>query len=358
MAPRARRGSVGGTADAAPGGGWHRGRGGWVAPRAAAAGGWHRGPVGGTAGWHRGVAVGPARGAGGPGHSGRHRAGKLASSHAAAPATFLLGDGVMSRSHPLLALVLAALLPAACVDSSDGADPDVVGDDKGDRGGGGGGFVEVNPARSSAAFRDEIERALRLLEQSEARIARETARSIRAGRVRLDELGDLTCWDFERVRAELTTLALTPADYARLRPGSALARAIAQEIDGYMWSDRIYVSRGQGARALAATLVHEVNHVINRSEVGYWDDLPTSAFHHEYRAFHAEALFDPEAYAGVDLVDHVLELYELDRDRMPADVLADPLTPRLVPDAEAWRLRDVASDPVDDEASCPGHVRT
>ncbi len=43
---------------------------------------------------------------------------------------------------------------------------------------------------------------------------------------------------------------------------------------------------------------------------------------------------------------------------MPADVLADPLTPRLVPDAEAWRLRDVASDPVDDEASCPGHVRT
>ena len=96
---------------------------------------------------------------------------------------------------------------------------------------------------------------------------------------------------------------------------------------------------------LAATLVHEVNHVINRSEVGYYDDLPTSAFIHEYRAFYAEALFDPEEYEGIDLVDYVIENYELDRIEDPRQILANPLTPRLLPDAAAWRARNVASNP-------------
>lgn len=249
-------------------------------------------------------------------------------------------------------LVVCAGLAAGCVEAEDGGGAG-NGDDKGDRGATG--FVEVNPERSSAAFRTYIERAIRVLEQDGSDIARYTAASIRAGRVELDELVDLTCWDFERVRAELPSLALAADDYARLVPGGALARAIAGEIDGYMWSNRIYVSRGQETRALAATLVHEVNHVINRSEVGYWDDLPTSAFLHEYRAFHAEAMFDPARYDGVDLVDHVIELYELDRAGIPAEVLAAPLTPRLVPDAAAWRARRVADDPVDDEAACPGN---
>lgn len=250
----------------------------------------------------------------------------------------------------LLAWVCAA---AGCVEAADDGGAG-SGDDKGDRGATG--FVEVNPARSSAAFRTYVERAIRVLEQDGTDIARYTAASIRAGRVEIDELVDLTCWDFERVRAELPSLALTSADYARLVPGGALARAIAGEIDGYMWSNRIYVSRGQETRALAATLVHEVNHVINRSEVGYWDDLPTSAFLHEYRAFHAEAVFDPARYDGVDLVDHVIELYELDRAGIPAEVLAAPLTPRLLPDAASWRARQVAADPVDDEAACPGNT--
>jgi hypothetical protein len=90
---------------------------------------------------------------------------------------------------------------------------------------------------------------------------------------------------------------------------------------------------------LAATLVHEVNHVINRSEVGYYDDLPTSAFLHEYRAFHAERLFDPSFYEGVDLVDYVVTQYELDRGKIAPAILASPLTPRLVPDSDAWRAR-------------------
>ncbi|HUQ03636.1 MAG TPA: hypothetical protein VM261_14160 [Kofleriaceae bacterium] len=256
--------------------------------------------------------------------------------------------------RPSLLVCAALLAGVGCVDPAVDDDLDADGDDKGDRGGASG-FVEVNPARSSAAFRTYVERAIRVLEQDGTPIASYTAASIRAGRVKLDELVDLTCWDFERVRAELTSLGLTAADYARLVPGGAVARAIAGEIDGYMWSNRIYVSRGQDTRALAATLVHEVNHVINRSEVGYWDDLPTSAFVHEYRAFRAEATFDPARYDGIDLVDHVIELYDLDRAGIPAAVLASPLTPRLVPDATAWRLRRVSADPVDDERTCPGN---
>jgi hypothetical protein len=251
-------------------------------------------------------------------------------------------------------LLLACAVAAGCVDPDGDGEGELGGDDKGDRGGAAG-FVEVRPERSSATFRTYVERAIRVLEQDGGQVARYTAASIRAGRVQIDELVDLTCWDFERVRAELPSLGLTAGDYERLVPGGAIARAIAGEIDGYMWSNRVYVSRGQETRALAATLVHEVNHVINRSEVGYWDDLPTSAFLHEYRAFHAEATFDPARYDGIDLVDHVIELYELDRAGIPAEVLAAPLSPRLVPDATAWRLRRVSADPVDDERACPGN---
>lgn len=258
------------------------------------------------------------------------------------------------RRLVLLASLGLGLALVACTDVP--ADDDAAAgaiDDKGDRGGAAG-FTEVNPRRSSAAFRTYVERAIRELEQDDSQIARLTAASIRAGRVQIDELVDLTCWDFERVRADVPDLHLTPADYARLTPGSALARALAGEIDGYMWSNRVYVSRGQTTRNLAATLVHETNHVINRSEVGYWDDLPTSAFRHEYRAFYAEAMFDPDAYDGVDLTAHVIELYDLDRAALPAAVLAAPLSPRLLPDAAAWRARNVAADPRDVDATCPG----
>ncbi len=239
---------------------------------------------------------------------------------------FLQTCAVMS-SRWLLALAVAALL-GGCLATADEPidDPtqDVEDGGKDDRGGAPA-FLEVNPARSSANFRRYVTLALELLERDGSPIARLTARSIRDGRVLIDELRDLTCRDAERARRE----------------GSL------DDLDGYMWSNRIYVSRGQSVALLAATLVHETNHVINRSEVGYWDDLPTSAFLHEYRAFHAERMFDPEPYDGVDLVDHVIELYELDRDAIPASVLANPLTPRMLPDATAWRLRNVAADPLD-----------
>ncbi len=252
--------------------------------------------------------------------------------------------------------LLAVALSAGCVDAGEDDPADDLGldDGKGDRGTSPS-FYEVDATHSSAAFRTYIGKALVLLEGDDSQIARHTARSIRAGRVRVDELVDLTCWDFERVRAEIPDAMLEADDYARLHEArSPVARAITDEIDGYMWSNRIYVSRGMPVARLAATLVHETNHVINRSEVGYWDDFPTSAFVHEYRAFHAEAMFDPAPYDGVDLVDHVIELYELERDDLDPAVLAAPLTARLIPDDAAWRARKVSADPVDVAADCPG----
>lgn len=241
----------------------------------------------------------------------------------------------------LLALVL---LSGACTAMpGDEVDADEI-DGKGDRAGGSR-FDEVDPTHSTLTFRRYIDKALDALEAHDAELARLTLVSIEAGYVKIDELRDLTCADFERVRADLPDAGLTPEDRARLHErGSEVAAAIESELDGYMWSNRIYVSRGQTPLRLAATLVHEVNHVINRSEVGYYDDLPTSAFLHEYRSFYAESLFDPAYYEGVDLADYVITNYELDRDKIHPEVLANPLTPRLLPDMRAWRDRRVSAD--------------
>jgi hypothetical protein len=218
-------------------------------------------------------------------------------------------------------------------------------------------FAEVDPAHTDPQFRRSIDVALRLLDRDGSELALETAKSIREKRVLIDELVDLTCWDFERVRADLPDAKLKPEDFHGLQDkGSPAAAKLSEALDGYMWSNRIYVSRGLPIRRLASTLIHEVNHVINRSEVGYYEDLPTSGFIHEYRAFHAESLFDPDEWAGVDLVDYVITNYEFDRAMIPAAVLADPVKPTLVPDDVAWEARAVDADEPDDDARCPANL--
>jgi hypothetical protein len=257
----------------------------------------------------------------------------------------------MRWARPIVVFVLFA---GACAPAPTGVG-DEQDDGKADRGGRPA-FREVDPTHTSATFRRSIVDALRLLDSDEAAVARLTAQSIRDGRVAVDELADLTCWDFDRLRRELE-LPYGPADFPSLRQrGSAVLAAIAAQIDGYMWSDRVYVARGLAPRRLAATPIHEVNHVLNRSEVGYWDDLPTSAFLHEYRAFYAERLFDPETYRGVDLVAYVIDLYALDGKALSPSARAQPLTPRLLPDGEAWRARHLGDDPVDVEADCPTYA--
>jgi hypothetical protein len=248
------------------------------------------------------------------------------------------------------ALLVATLV--ACVSPGAGDDDDLVDDGgKGD-GGTSSRFTEIDATHTNKTFRTYIENALDELEASDREVARYTAQSIAAGHVRIDELSDLTCADFLHVIKDLPDLHLKPSDYANLkRRGNANTAAITAELDGYMWSNRIYVARGMEARHVAATLVHETNHVLNRSEVGYYDDLPTSAFIHEYRAFYVERTFEPEEYAGVDLVDFVITNYELDRAKIHPEILAHPLTPKLLPTPTAWQARDVSSD-VEEPATC------
>lgn len=257
--------------------------------------------------------------------------------------SFLHRTAAMLRSAALLAGFVACAAPGdEALDGSGG---------KEDRGTSSR-FVEVDAGHSTLTFRRYIHAALDELAAHDSELAQLTLSSIKAGYVKIDELADLTCGDFLRVRADLPALGLEPADHARLRTrGSDVTAAIAGEIDGYMWSNRIYVSRGQEPVRLAATLIHEVNHVVNRSEVGYYDDLPTSAFLHEYRAFYAEAEFDPGYYEDVELVDYVIENYELDRSKIPAAILDEPLTEMLLPTTAAWRERDVGSD-VEAPADC------
>lgn len=239
---------------------------------------------------------------------------------------------------------LASCLASCASGPTDGTDDADVADDKGDRAAGAR-FTEVDASHSNKTFRLYIGKALDVLAADDSELAQLTLKSIAAGYVKLDELVDLTCPDFERVRKDLPDAGLTPADYAHLHDrGSAIKTTIENELDGYMWSNRIYVSRGQTPKRLAATLIHETNHVVNRSEVGYYDDLPTSAFIHEYRAFYLEAQFDPAEYEGIDLVDYVITNYELDRAKIHAAVLAHPLTPQLLPTAAAWKARKVTSD--------------
>jgi hypothetical protein len=240
-------------------------------------------------------------------------------------------------------LALLLVLTAACATTDDDL-ADEVSDGKGDRSGGSR-FDEVDPTYSTKTFRDYVGKALDKLDAHDSQLARLTLWSIESGFVKIDELRDLTCADFERVRADLPDADLEPSDRATLhKRNSAAAKAIENELDGYMWSNRIYVSRGQTPQRLAATLIHEVNHVLNRSEVGYYDNLPTSAFVHEYRAFYAESVFDPAEYEGIDIVDYVIDNYDLDRSKIDPAVLATPLTPRLLPDPKAWKVRNVRAD--------------
>ena len=87
-----------------------------------------------------------------------------------------------------------------------------------------------------------------------------------------------------------------------------IQEAIEADLDGYQWGNRLYFtwSDETDPRKLAATLVHEVNHVLNRSECYYYDDYEThevnqtGAFLEEFRAFYAECWLNRGAKATVE----------------------------------------------------------
>lgn len=222
-------------------------------------------------------------------------------------------------------------------------------------------FIEVNAAHTSTSFRQYVNAALRVLATDNTEIGQLTWQSIRAGRVRIDELADLTCNDFERVRNDFkdTGLGLTERDFVHLHDSDSPALSkLTDALYGYQWSNRIYITRGQSADQLASTLVHEVNHVLNHSELHYYDDLPTSGFVEEYRAFTAERRFRPSRWEGVNMIDYVCDNYEWDRTKVHPAVIASPLSPEMLATDANWEIRDVAGDQIDDESACLQSARS
>jgi hypothetical protein len=150
-------------------------------------------------------------------------------------------------------------------------------------------FLEVNPARTSLPFRTAVARALDVLRRAEDPVSRTTYEAIVGGRVKVDTLSDLSRADYQRLRRDLVPdgVTLRPQDFARLEHKPVL-RAITSSIDGYMWDDRVYIADGLSPERLASTLVHEVNHVLNKSEEHY--RRPQAELVEEYRASYAEAV--------------------------------------------------------------------
>lgn len=187
-------------------------------------------------------------------------------------------------------------------------------------------FLEVNPARTSSSFRRYVGEALELLRNSDTRIGRLTWERVATGRVQLDELSDLSRADYLRARRELLK------DGVRLpeRPTEAAFRAITRSINGYMWDDRIYLSKGLSPKELASTLVHEVNHVLNRSEEHYRSDRQILV--EEYRAFYAERMFAKQSLAPAAC--------KALKERVIADYNLGGVTPADVPDVPPGFLEE------------------
>jgi hypothetical protein len=177
-------------------------------------------------------------------------------------------------------------------------------------------FLEVNPTRSSLAFRTEVMAALDVLKDSKTAVGRATFEAIVSGRVKVDTLSDLTRPDFMRVRRDLLPdgVDLKVDDFIKLHDTqSGAMRAITSKLDGYMWDDRVYVTQGRPAKELAATLVHEVNHVFNNSEEKYRSQKAILV--EEYRAFYSEELLrtgkTPTATRAKALKEEIIADYGL-----------------------------------------------
>lgn len=198
-------------------------------------------------------------------------------------------------------------------------------------------YHDVNPdAPLAGQSRTELLRALTVLdaaaEQSDTPRSRDLARltlqRIAAGDVLLGSIEGsrgIDRWHMCKDYA-LTPCAGSRPDDDGWTGGDGVTAQLAADLDGYQWGNRLYftLEGDVDSEEVAATLVHEVNHVLNRSECSYYEDIEAHrvdqnlAFVEEYRAFFTECLFSHDAAASVDgcnaqTLDH-LEAYELEPD--------------------------------------------
>jgi len=180
-------------------------------------------------------------------------------------------------------------------------------------------YVDANPdVPLRAPAREKIQSALAKLDRVAKRgetplrraLAAETLARVESGDVQLGSIAGARgidrwhmCKDYS-----LAACAGAPpsADDRTWRGDAEVERTLDRDLAGYMWGNRLYFTLHSSTDPveLAATLVHEINHVSNRSECHYYRNIdthevePDLAFVEEYRAFLSECYFTHDTTAS------------------------------------------------------------
>lgn len=220
----------------------------------------------------------------------------------------------MSNLRSIILALAASLLATACADDTiEAAGAPASEDLKGDHAiARPFTFHPIDPRHApSGSARTTLVAALGALDRiaregtstRQKKLAGETLARIQAGDVLIGSLDDARgtdlwhmCKDLEDQRACPTS---TPPSDPTWAGNAALFAALRADLDGYTWGNRLYFNFAVTVlpEALATTLVHEVDHALNRSECWYYEDYfahvvdPTLAFLEEYRAFVAECVY-------------------------------------------------------------------
>ncbi|MBS2016323.1 MAG: hypothetical protein JST00_25795 [Deltaproteobacteria bacterium] len=177
-------------------------------------------------------------------------------------------------------------------------------------------YVDVSAeAPMTGVPRDKILRALARIERVSREATDPMRRALAAETLARIEGGDVLLGSIEASRGidrwhmckdekeRACEGAMPSPDDRTWRGDAALARKLESDLAGYQWGNRIYftLSSATDVNELAATLVHEVDHVAHRSECSYYrviDDHvvePDLAYVEEFRAFLAECFFGEDA---------------------------------------------------------------
>jgi len=140
-----------------------------------------------------------------------------------------------------------------------------------------------------------LQRPLEILKNASHPLGPMTYQSLCQGKAEVGTLADLLEQDYHHILNDFkiykTKTWLRAKHFQTLgKRNSKALHELERHIDGYMWDNRLYISAKETPQLMAQTLVHEVNHVLNRSELHYYDSH-ASAFREEVRAFKAEEMF-------------------------------------------------------------------
>lgn len=188
-----------------------------------------------------------------------------------------------------------------------------------------------------------LKRPLELLKNASHPLGPMTYQSLCQGKAEVGTLADILEQDYLHILNDFkiykTNTWLRGKHFQALSKGdSKTLHELERHIDGYMWDNRLYISAKETPQLMAQTLVHEVNHVLNRSELHYYDSH-ASAFREEVRAFKAEEMFrlgrelTPKEMQKIK--GRVLKDYGLTVANQGRDVMIDGL---LLPNEKHWAL--------------------